>query len=173
MESQKLYPEVRKISQENVSLLSIRDHERNTLNIAVADKDKVLEVKIILDNINMLDKIDFHKQTSDIMYNDLLQSILSTKKMEAKIGQLEWKLKQEMESNKGWKTELKKLEVDLIVVTKNPKNVHPLRKLLDDKDKKIEELKKKLKFLVQSIYRQKNWFPYSKIKILFNKKCMI
>ena len=96
----------------------------------------------------MLDKIDFHKQTSDIMYNDLLQSILSTKKMEAKIGQLEWKLKQEMESNKGWKTELKKLEVDLIVVTKNPKNVHPLRKLLDDKDKKIEELKKKLKFLV-------------------------
>ena len=31
MESQKLYPAVRKFSQEKVSLLFVKDHERNTL----------------------------------------------------------------------------------------------------------------------------------------------
>ena len=72
MEIHKLYLEVRKITQEKVSLFSIRDHERNTFNIAVADKDKVSELKRRLDNINMRGKINFHKQTSDIMYNDLL-----------------------------------------------------------------------------------------------------
>ena len=67
------------------------------------------------------------------------------KKMEEKIVQLEGKLKQEREANKIWKTKIEKLEVDLIVVGEDPKDSHPIKKLLDDKEKTIQALKKKLK----------------------------
>ena len=116
MESKKLYPKVRQFSQEKVSLISVMDHERNTLNIIVADKGKVSKVKIKLNNINVLDKINFHKQTNEIMYNDLLQFTVNTKKLETKVVQLEGHLKQERETNRGWQVEIKKLEVFLVCV---------------------------------------------------------
>ena len=51
----------------------------------MADKDKVSEEKIKLDNINVLDKINFHKQTSAFMHNDMLQFTLNAKKIETNV----------------------------------------------------------------------------------------
>ena len=111
----------------------------------MADKGKVLEVKIKLDNINVPDKINFHKQTNEIMYNDLLQFTLNTKKLETKVIQLDGQLKQEKAANRGWQSKIKKSEVDLVYVGANPKDFQSVKKLLDDKEKVIQTLKRKLK----------------------------
>ena len=65
--------------------------------------------------------------------------------MEEKIVQLEGKLKKERAVNRGWKAKIKKLEDDIITVGEDPKNIHPVNKILDDKEKTIQALKKKLK----------------------------
>ena len=76
--------------------------------------------------------------------NDMLQFTLNTKKLETKVVQLEGQLKQERATNKGWKTEIKKLESDLVSVGANSKDVRSIKKLLDDKGKTIQDLKGKL-----------------------------
>ena len=79
------------------------------------------------------------------MYNGLLQFTLNTKKLERKVVQLEGQLKQERETNRGWQDEIKMLEVDFVYVGVNPKYVQSIKNLLDDKEKTIQTLKKKLK----------------------------
>ena len=60
-ESLKWYDKVRKISNKDVSLVTIRDHTQNTLNLAVATKNKVEEMRMNLENIPVLDLIHLHK----------------------------------------------------------------------------------------------------------------
>lgn len=56
-----LFPEVEKVSQQKTSLFVVRDIESKIFNIAVAEEDKVSEIKIKYDNISALDKVKFHK----------------------------------------------------------------------------------------------------------------
>ena len=44
--SLKLYADVRKISRKDVSLVTVRDHNQNTLNLAIATKNKVVEMRM-------------------------------------------------------------------------------------------------------------------------------
>jgi hypothetical protein len=76
-----LVPEVENISQHKSSMFTVRDIEKRTFNIAVADEDKVSEIKIKYDNINALDKVKFHRNTSDMMYSDYLGLILKNSKL--------------------------------------------------------------------------------------------
>lgn len=97
LQTQNLFPEVRNISQVKFSLISTRGHENNTINIAVADENKVSEVRIKLDKLNVRNKINFHKQANIIIYVDLLQSTLEISKLNTKLSKLERELKQEVE----------------------------------------------------------------------------
>jgi hypothetical protein len=71
-EMRELVPEVENISQHKSSLFTVRDIEKRTFNIAVADEDKVSEIKIKYDNISAPDKVKFHRNTSDMLYSDYL-----------------------------------------------------------------------------------------------------
>ena len=57
-------------------------------------------------------------------------------------------MKREKETSKGWKVQVKKLENDLVVQGSKDRESKNTKKLLDDKDKKIESLQKKLKMPV-------------------------
>jgi hypothetical protein len=46
--------------------------ERKTFNIAVADDDKVSEIKMHYENIGAPEKVNFHKNASDMLYLDYL-----------------------------------------------------------------------------------------------------
>jgi len=70
-EGQKLFLEVMKLSQNKVSLFTVKYVERNTLNIAVTKENKVTYMKIKTNQINAPDKIHLHKQTSEMIYGDL------------------------------------------------------------------------------------------------------
>jgi hypothetical protein len=68
-EMRELIPEVENISQHKSSLFIVRDIEKRTFNIAVADEDKVSEIKLKYDNTSARDKVDFHISTSDMLYS--------------------------------------------------------------------------------------------------------
>jgi hypothetical protein len=46
--------------------------EKKTLNIVVVDDDKVSEIKIHYENIGAPEKVNFHRNVSDMLYSDYL-----------------------------------------------------------------------------------------------------
>jgi hypothetical protein len=67
-EMRELIPEVENISHHKSSLFKVRDIEKKTFNIVVADEDKVSEIKIKYENIISPYKVKFHMKTNDMMY---------------------------------------------------------------------------------------------------------
>lgn len=141
----KLMQQIGKVVPGKISLLAIREVEGNVFRIATNDKEGVSQVKIQMDQVGLPDKINFHKQASKILYSDLLKSYLSKTKLEEKIVKLEEQIKREKAASKGWKTQVKKLEADLVnlgsVLAKRKLN----KKFIEEKDKLIESLQMKLK----------------------------
>jgi hypothetical protein len=135
-EMRDLVSEVENISQHKFSLFTVRDIEKRTFNIAVADEDKVSEINIRYDNISAPYKVKFHKNTSDMMYSDYLSLSLKNSKLSSYAMKLEGQLRQEKASSRSWKTQVKRLE------SEGPQGV---KSSLDEKDKLIQILKKELK----------------------------
>jgi hypothetical protein len=67
-----------------------------------------------MDKIGIPDKINFHKQASEVFYSDFLKSYLNKSKLENRVIMLEEHIKREKVASKGWKVQVKKLEVDLV-----------------------------------------------------------
>jgi polyhydroxyalkanoate synthesis regulator phasin len=135
-EIRELIPELERISQHKSSLFSVRDKEKNTLNIIVADEDKVSEVKLHYENINAPDKVKFHRNTNDMPYLDYLGLSLKISRFKTHALKLEGQLRQEKASSRAWQTQVKRLEYE------GPRGV---KTSLEEKDKLIQSLKKKLK----------------------------
>ena len=90
----KLYSEVRKISNQDVSLIDVRDQVHNTLNLALATNSKVVEIKMDLEYIPIPEMIHFHKQTRDILFTNLLKTTLKLSKLEVNKSKIENRLRQ-------------------------------------------------------------------------------
>ena len=147
-ENQRLLNEVRSISLDKISLLIVKDPTRNVLNFALTEEEKVTEVKIQMDKVNIPDKILFHKKTNEMLYYDLMHMSLNKNKLENKVERLEKKLKKEKAMRRAWQTQVKSYENKLIVAGIQPKEKQSIKKLLDEKEKVIKSLKKQLKILV-------------------------
>jgi hypothetical protein len=102
----------------------------------VADNDKVSEFKFLYENISAPGKVKFHRNVSDMLYADYLSLALKVARLKTHALKLDRQLKQEKVSNKAWMTQVKRLE------SEGPKG---LKASLDEKDKMIQSLKKKLK----------------------------
>jgi hypothetical protein len=132
-----LLPEVERISQHKSSMFSVRDVERKTLNIVVEDEDKVSEIKLHYENISAPDKVKFHRNTSDMLYSDYLSLSLRVSRMKTHTLKLEWTIEDKKKaSSRAWQTQVKRLE------SEGPQGV---KASLDEKDKLIQSMKKKLK----------------------------
>ena len=97
-----------------------------------------------MDKIGIPNKIKFHKHTSKILYFDLLKYYLNKNKMEEKVVKIEEHIKRE-KAAKGWKVQLKKLEIDLVNLGSKHNEKKSNKKLIDENDKLMENLQKKLK----------------------------
>ena len=71
-----LYSGVRNISNKDISLVTITDHAKNTLNLAVATKNKVAEMRLNLENILVPYMIHLRKKNGDVIYSNMLKSTL-------------------------------------------------------------------------------------------------
>lgn len=144
-DNHKLMQQIRKVVLGKISLLAIREVEGNVFRIPTSDKEGVSQVKIQMDQVGLPGKINFHKQASEILYSNLLKSYLSKTKLEEKVVKLEEQIKRENVASKGWKTQVKKLEADLVNLGSVPAEKKSNKNLIEEKDKLIESLQKKLK----------------------------
>ena len=87
-----------------------------------------------MDKIRLPDKINFHKQASKILYFDLLKSYLNKNKLAEKVIKLEEQIKREKTASKGWKTQVKKLEIDLVNLGSKPNEKKSNKKLREEKE---------------------------------------
>ena len=83
--------------------------ERNTLKFAVVSDKKVSEMEGKLDKISVPNKIQLHKQTGDVIYSDLLHSIMKFNKLQSLLDKMEVQLKHEKVENKANLIEIKKV----------------------------------------------------------------
>jgi hypothetical protein len=102
-EMRDLVPEVENISHHKYSLFTVRDVEKRTFDIAVADEDKVFEIKIRYENISAIDKVKFHNHTSDMLYSDYMSLSLKNSKLSSYAMKPEGHLRQEKASSRAWK----------------------------------------------------------------------
>ena len=71
-----LCDEVKKLSGESTSLVTIRDLISDTLNLVVMTGDKVAELKVDPKRVPKTDMIHLHEGISDFIYTNLLQDSL-------------------------------------------------------------------------------------------------
>ena len=126
---------------------SAREPDTNILKFFVTSGKKASEVKISLDQVSLPDKINLHKQSSDILYAELLQLAINHSKDLAKIDKLELRLKQEKTASKSHLKQIKSMESYLATDGSDQKDAKALQELLYNKDTIINELKGKLKIL--------------------------
>ena len=87
-ENMKMMSQAREVARKGVSLYIAKDDANNTLKIVVVDEQKMSEVNIIMDGINIPDKIHFHKKVFDVLYSYLLSYFLNKSKLENKVFKL-------------------------------------------------------------------------------------
>ena len=81
--------QIRKYVSNKSSLLAVRESQGNVFRNATSDVTGVSQVKLQMDQVGIPDKINFHKQASEVLYSDLLSSYLSKIKLEEKVIKLE------------------------------------------------------------------------------------
>lgn len=107
---------VRELVKSNVSLHTARDASDSSFKIAVTQDDQVSEIKIDLNQISVPDLVLLYKQSTDILYINVLNLALMNSKLQGKNEKLEAILKQEQAANaanqKQMKIDLKSMEED-------------------------------------------------------------
>ena len=100
-ESLKLYVDVIKISSKDVSLVTIIDHTQNTLNLEIETKNKVIEMRMNIENIPTPHMIHFYKHVGEVIYYDLLKATLKVSMLYSTKSKVENQVRQERVENKA------------------------------------------------------------------------
>ena len=75
--------------------MTIKDHAKNTLNLAVSTKNRIAEMRLNLQHIIVPDMIHLHKQTGEVIYSDLLKKTLKVSRLQSTKRKIENQLRQE------------------------------------------------------------------------------
>ena len=75
------------ISNKEVSLVTVKDHARNTLNLEVSTRNRIIAMILNLEDIWMPNMIHLHKQTGEVIYSDLMKATLKLSKVQFYIAQ--------------------------------------------------------------------------------------
>ena len=161
-ENQKLLAEAKKFPIEKLSPIIVKGPEYGPLNLSITEEDKLSKIKIKMDQINLLNNIHFHRKILEVLYVGLLKPFLENKKLEPKVSKLEDQLKKKKTMRNGWKVQIKKLEIDMIVVGKNSHSKNLAKKLFKEKDKTISSLNKQLKIPITDHPQTEEFFTSHK-----------
>ena len=97
-----------------------------------------------LDDIPIPNMVHLHKQTGDILFTHLLKIMLALSKLQTLKGKIENQLRQEKVENKAHQTQIKKLQTKVLAVGGQYDKGVGIQRLLDEKEKEIELLKKNI-----------------------------
>ena len=89
--------------------------------------------------------IHLHKQTREVIYNDLLKATLKVFRLQSTKTNIENQLRQEKVENKAHQQQIKKLQGYLLAANGETNKGEATQKLLAEKESTMQLLKKKLK----------------------------
>ena len=98
-----------------------------------------------LKKFQKIDKVNFFRQTSDIICNEVIQSIKIEKKTRVALQRLEYLWKEEKVTMKSKQVIIRTLEEKITTLGVNPWNSAPATNILKENENEITTLKKKLK----------------------------
>ena len=111
-------------------LVTVRYHTQNTLNLTLKTKNKVVEMKMSLENIRIPDMIHLHKHTRELIQSDLLKATLKVSRLQSTKTKIENQLRQERVENKAHQQQIKKLQGDLLTADSETNKGEATQKLL-------------------------------------------
>ena len=76
-------------------MVTVKNHAKNTLNLAVSTKNMITEMRLIVKDIPVPNMIHLHKQTGEVIYSDLLKATLKVSKLESTQTKIENQLRKE------------------------------------------------------------------------------
>ena len=106
---------------------------------------KINEFNLNMIQFSMMDKVDFYKQTSELISSNLISTIVSKDKLFRDFKKLENKLKIEQVEKKALQIKNSKLEKKIVEINKGVGN-DSINTLIQENDVEIQNLKKQLKF---------------------------
>ena len=128
-----------------MALKTVRDHATDTLNLALAMGNKVSEVSVNLSKVPTTDIIHLNKETRDILNTILLKATIQMSKLEENRVKTSNLLRKARVENKALKSQINNLQKEAMQIEGLAQKGSLAQKLLDDKEKEIQTLKKKLK----------------------------
>ena len=139
-----LCDEVKKLSGESTSLVTIRDLISDTLNLVVMTGDKVAELKVDIKEIPKTNMIHLHQGISYFLYTDLIQATLQISKLTIGKKRVEELPQKEKVDNKAHQVQIKKILVDTLVVDNSRDKGTATQSLLKENEGTIKLLNKNL-----------------------------
>ena len=128
-----------------MALKTVRDHAIDTLNLALVMGNKVSEVSVNLSKVPTTDIIHLNKETSDIPNTKLLKATIQMSKLEENRVKTSNLLRKERVENKELKAQMNNLQKEAMQIEGFAQKGSLAQKLLDEKEKEIQILNRKLK----------------------------
>ena len=117
--------------------------------VGEAQKKKITKFKLNMNQISVVDKVNFFKQTSELICSNLISTYVSKDKLVRDFKKLEGRIETEQAKKKA--LQIKKAELDKKIVEINQGNaLEAMNKMVEEKEAKIQNLKKQLKHPVES-----------------------
>ena len=102
-----------------------------------------------MNQFSVVDKVDFFKQTSELICSNLVNTLVSKDKLFRDFKMLEGKIKTEQAEKKA--LQIKKANLEKKIVEINQGNaLEAMNKMVEEKEAEIQNLKKQLKLPVES-----------------------
>ena len=89
-----------KLSIKEASLVIVKYHTKNTLNLAASTKNMITKMRLIVKDIPVPNMIHLHKQNQEVIYNNLLKATLKVSKLQSTHTKIESRLRKEKVENK-------------------------------------------------------------------------
>ena len=106
---------------------------------------KKVDFQVPVDSIHPLDQIEFHKQSSEMLYSTMTTKAMSAQKLQNTIKNLRDQIRIEKASSYAKDTRIKSLEELVIEVGYDPANVKATEEMIKKKNADIAALRKQLK----------------------------
>lgn len=141
-------------------MLTTLDKESQMMKVAViqppirgkSTKKEITEFKINIGQFSIVDKVDFFKQTSELIYSDLIATLVSKDKLFRENKKLQDKVKTQNIEERALQIKKDQLEKKLLDQSKQAGD-NNMTLLIQERDVEISSLKKKLK-IPQEAYVQ-------------------
>lgn len=114
---------------------------------------KIAEFNLNMSQFSVVDKVDFFKQISELIYSNMISNNVTKGKSFRDFKKLERKLKTEKAKKKALQNKRSELEKKILEIKKGDGN-DAFNNSIQDKDIEIQNLKKKLKCLMRGSFNQ-------------------